>query len=90
MQFYRDETNRLRSRMDELRERVEEAQVDAEEQKRRAAHYGAVQRARRLHQPYRFGGSPDDCCAHCNQISGEPIPYPCPTLQALDGEESST
>jgi len=47
----------------------------------------AVARVRALRQQYRFAGDDTtDYCAHCNQISGGWIPWPCPTVQALDGE----
>jgi hypothetical protein len=42
-------------------------------------------RVRALHQQYRFAGDDTtDYCSHCNQISGGWIPWPCPTVQALD------
>ncbi|WP_282084063.1 hypothetical protein [Streptomyces tendae] len=45
----------------------------------------AAARVRSLHQQYRFAGDDTtDYCAHCNQISGGWIPWPCPTVQALD------
>lgn len=48
----------------------------------------AVARIRGLHQQYRFAGDDTtDYCAHCNQISGGWIPWPCPTIRALDGEQ---
>ncbi|MGW8357374.1 hypothetical protein [Streptomyces wedmorensis] len=38
-----------------------------------------------LHQQYRFAGDDTtDYCAHCNQISGGWIPWPCPTTRLLD------
>jgi hypothetical protein len=43
---------------------------------------------RALHQQYTFGTDPQDYCAHCNQISGGWIPWPCPTVRALDGEQA--
>ncbi|MFC8832323.1 hypothetical protein ACFT8V_03875 [Streptomyces griseoincarnatus] len=46
----------------------------------------AVARVRALHQQYRFAGDDtQDYCAHCNQISGGWVPWPCPTVRALDG-----
>lgn len=45
----------------------------------------AVWRVRRLHQRYRSPLSETDCCAHCNQLTGGLVPWPCPTMQALDG-----
>jgi hypothetical protein len=48
----------------------------------------AVARVRALHQQYRFAGDDTtDYCAHCNQISGGWIPWPCPTVQALTADE---
>jgi hypothetical protein len=50
----------------------------------------AVARVRSLHQQYRFAGDDTrDYCSHCNQISGGWIPWPCPTVQALDGEQAT-
>ncbi|WP_318201091.1 hypothetical protein [Streptomyces sp. SCL15-4] len=50
----------------------------------------AAARVRALHQQYRFAGDDTtDYCAHCNQISGGWIPWPCPTVQALDGERAT-
>jgi len=47
----------------------------------------AEARIRALHQQYRFAGDDTtDYCAHCNQISGGWIPWPCPTIAALDAE----
>lgn len=43
----------------------------------------AVRAVRRLHEQYAFGGDPGWYCAHCNQISGAWIPWPCPTVRAL-------
>ncbi|MES9522424.1 hypothetical protein [Streptomyces capoamus] len=46
-------------------------------------------RVRALHQQYRFAGDDTtDYCAHCNQLSGGWIPWPCPTVRALDGEQA--
>jgi hypothetical protein len=48
---------------------------------------GQVARVRALHQQYRFAGDDStDYCAHCNQISGGWVPWPCPTVQALSGD----
>jgi hypothetical protein len=50
----------------------------------------AEARIRGLHQQYRFAGDDTtDYCAHCNQISGGWIPWPCPTIRALDGDEAA-
>jgi len=48
----------------------------------------AVARVKQLHAEYFFGDDPTAYCAHCNQISAGWVPYPCPTLKALNGEES--
>ena len=44
----------------------------------------AVAEVRALHFQYRGVGSPPDSCAHCNQLAGYEVPWPCPTIQALD------
>ncbi|MGW2692379.1 hypothetical protein ACWC3Y_11015 [Streptomyces sp. NPDC001296] len=46
----------------------------------------AVARVRALHQQYTFGDGTTDYCAHCNQIRGGWVPWPCPTVRALDVE----
>jgi len=43
-----------------------------------------VSAVRALHQQYAFGDDPQDYCAHCNQITGSWIPWPCPTILAVD------
>ncbi|MEU6057965.1 hypothetical protein [Streptomyces sp. NPDC047097] len=44
----------------------------------------ALSRIESLHEQYRFAGDDGtDYCAHCNQMSGAWIPWPCPTLRAL-------
>ncbi|MFF4090366.1 hypothetical protein ACFYY9_26320 [Streptomyces nigra] len=49
----------------------------------------AAARVRALHQQYRFAGDDtQDYCAHCNQITGGWIPWPCPTVQAV-GEDAT-
>ena len=48
----------------------------------------AVARVRALHQEYMFGDDEQVYCAHCNQLSNAWIPWPCPTVKALDGEAS--
>jgi hypothetical protein len=45
----------------------------------------AVARVRRLHEQYRGAGSPPDSCTECNGLAGYEVPWPCPTIQALDG-----
>ncbi|MDG9701702.1 hypothetical protein [Streptomyces sp. DH37] len=57
-----------------------------EKQRRDAA---ALDRVRALHQQYRFAGDDTtDYCAHCNQITGGWVPWPCPTIRALDTDRS--
>ena len=62
--------------------------VAAEEQPTETQDDGRAEaRIRALHQQYRFAGDDTtDYCAHCNQISGGWIPWPCPTIAALDAE----
>jgi hypothetical protein len=49
----------------------------------------AIARIRTLHQQYRsVYDDATDSCAHCNQISGDVIPWPCPTIDALNGAET--
>ncbi|MFD5899120.1 hypothetical protein [Streptomyces sp. NPDC060366] len=49
----------------------------------------AKARVTELHQQYRFAGDgTTDYCAHCNQISGGWVPWPCPTLTALTAARS--
>lgn len=47
----------------------------------------AVARVRSLHHEYRsvYDEGDDRSCAHCNQISGYAVPWPCPTIKALEG-----
>lgn len=63
--------------------RAEQAEVE------RDAARAALAEVRDLHrhEQDRFAGDDTtaDCCTHCNQISRNWIPYPCPTLLALDG-----
>jgi hypothetical protein len=42
---------------------------------------------RALH--HAWDGADPACCAHCQDGQGTPLPYPCPTIQALDGAEGS-
>ncbi|MFF7329713.1 hypothetical protein [Streptomyces sp. NPDC008150] len=44
----------------------------------------ALSRVRALHQQYAFGADAQDYCAHCNQITGGWVPWPCPTMQTLE------
>jgi len=53
-----------------------------------ATNQSAEARVRALHQEYAFGDDPQVYCAHCNQISGGWIPWPCPTVQALAAESA--
>lgn len=48
---------------------------------------GAEVRVRALHQQYRdvYAVGDENSCAHCNQLSGTVIRWPCPTIAALDG-----
>lgn len=44
----------------------------------------AIRQVRRLHERYRFAGDDStDYCTECNR-GGNWVPYPCPTLQAID------
>jgi hypothetical protein len=44
-----------------------------------------VARVRALHQPYRSVYDTDgQSCAHCNQLTGDVIPYPCDTIRAIE------
>jgi hypothetical protein len=45
----------------------------------------AIAEIKALHHEYRGPFDEGRYCAHCNQISGTWIPYPCPTVQALEG-----
>ena len=47
-----------------------------------------VQRIRHLHSRYRdaFAVGDNDSCAHCNQLTGEIVPWPCDMIRALDEE----
>jgi hypothetical protein len=50
------------------------------------AHKAAVARVSALHQRYRSPLTDEfDCCGHCNRIAGDLVPYPCPTIQSLEG-----
>lgn len=49
----------------------------------------AVARVKALHTEYNFGDDPTVYCAHCNQISGGWVIFPCPTVRALNGEDSA-
>jgi hypothetical protein len=48
---------------------------------------GKLDRIRALHSRYRdvYALGDADSCAHCNQISGHRVPWPCPTILAIDG-----
>lgn len=57
------------------------------EQEHLAEARAAVARVRALHHPYRSMYDTDgQSCAHCNQLTGYAVPYPCDTIKAL-GEE---
>jgi hypothetical protein len=45
----------------------------------------AVERVRALHNRWE---SDLGCCAHCQDGMGTPLPWPCPTIRALDGTEN--
>ena len=49
----------------------------------------AIARIRALHQPYPSLASRTDrrTCAHCNGLASYAVPWPCDTIQALDGEQ---
>lgn len=40
---------------------------------------------RGMHEPHLPAAVDFDCCAHCNSLNGGYIPWPCPTIQLLDG-----
>jgi hypothetical protein len=49
----------------------------------------AIDRVRALHAPQEYtiwSGARLQRCTHCRDESGYCVPYPCPTLRALDGE----
>ncbi|MBX9425465.1 hypothetical protein [Streptomyces lateritius] len=51
----------------------------------RDAAEAAIAEVRSVHRQYRSAcDDANDYCAHCNQISGGWIPWPCPTIRALD------
>ncbi|MFK3734044.1 hypothetical protein ACI2LJ_27685 [Streptomyces sp. NPDC088090] len=84
---YRDAWHSAKDRVRKHNTRAELAEADRDGWRERAQGYqAAIARVRALHEQYRFGGDETtDYCAHCNQISGGWVPYPCPTLRALDG-----
>lgn len=42
---------------------------------------------RALHHRYRSAlADRFDCCAHCNRIANDLVPYPCETIRTLNGE----
>lgn len=43
----------------------------------------AVAEVKALHHEYRGPFDEGRYCAHCNQLTGSWIPYPCPTVEAL-------
>jgi hypothetical protein len=44
----------------------------------------AINRVRQLHKPSLSG----NLCCHCENSEGAWNPYPCPTIQALDGTQN--
>ncbi len=52
----------------------------------------AIVRVRELHQPVLYGFSTKYDCSHCKSecvdysSDTDTVPYPCPTIKALDGE----
>lgn len=87
-----DALDRLYAERDELRTRFQnQAQAATElidqlrttEEKLVAAR-STIDRVRALHQ--RWDASPGDC-AHCITGPGNLVPWPCPTIQALDTPE---
>jgi hypothetical protein len=49
----------------------------------------AIERVRALHAPQEYtiwSGARLQCCTHSRDETGYCLPYPCPTLRALDGE----
>jgi hypothetical protein len=48
-----------------------------------AATHAAIDRVRALHD-YQFRG--DRVCIVCRTGDATPMPYPCPTIRAIDGE----
>lgn len=82
-QAYRDYED-ARAGMDAMAD-----QLQAKEERAYRAE-AALTRVRSLHTRYR------DSCAHCSQLTGRYVqltgryvPWPCPTIRALDGEEAN-
>jgi hypothetical protein len=50
-------------------------------------HHDRIAAVRALH--HEWAGAAPGCCAHCQDGQGTPLPYPCPTIQALDGAQGS-
>lgn len=52
-----------------------------------------IQRVRELHTPILYGFSTEYDCSHCKSecvdysSDTDTVPYPCPTIKALDGEQ---
>jgi hypothetical protein len=59
-----------------------QAQIDRLREELATAH-AAIDRVRALHD-YPFRG--DRVCIVCREEDGIPMPHPCPTLRALDGD----
>lgn len=51
-------------------------------------HHDRIAAVRALHHPW--DGADPACCAHCQDGMGTPLPYPCPTIRALDGAEGTS
>lgn len=52
--------------------------------------YEAIQRVRELHKPFMWDFTPGVFCSVCLTQAGKitvQVDYPCPTIQALDGDQ---
>jgi hypothetical protein len=47
----------------------------------------AIERVRQLHRDWE---ADPGHCAHCQVADGNLVPYPCPTIRALDGQEQTS
>lgn len=70
-----------------LADRESERAARTAEEKRARTAEAAIERVRELHQ--RWNADPGSC-AHCHDSYGTPLPYPCPTVQALDQPQQPT
>jgi hypothetical protein len=50
-------------------------------------HAAASARIKRVRQLHRDWEADPGHCAHCQVADGNLVPYPCPTIRALDGQE---